>query len=512
MNHRGIGLLLAALFTLFSLSAALAAPDRFDNQVRDAVPDPENTYNFSFNNFVVNTEGPVTSERSTHQLLRFGYQFSDKLNASFHFGSHDLSGGLGLTSPIFSNLDSAQSYGVQLDMNLLNEPAVPAGPEDGSVWTPGSAFSIGFIGNSYSLDRSGVGETETELGAYLAYSTDLTEELRGHTYFSTSRLTGDNASGSANRVGAGLDYLLMGGDRPLVLMANGIIDIYNFRQPQFNTSRISRFDFGLRYKLAREWDAQLGWSTFNDSEEDSSGSGIFAGINWRSIKDPCHCGNCSKCGFADEEIQPTMDVDAAPSQASIDAAVVAAAANLSWDPADTPMMELDYPENYDRTEVEQGLRGADAEALRVTASAASEPDSDPGQAIDTEEVIAGDDGIAIPLFPEEPEYSPALPSADGDSAAPGLSLQSDTETAESAEAAADQQPGDVEVQLPAADEEITELQSFMPRATPLDARLSRAPAITIDNKVSTGIADACSRYLFIRLAGLPRQLMARAGN
>lgn len=489
---------------MFACSVALAAPDRFDNQVRDAVPDPENTFNFSFNHFVVNTEGPVTSENSSHQLFRLGYQFSDKLNASFHIGSHDLSGGLGLTNPIFSNLDSAQSYGLQLDMNLLNEAAIPAGDQDGSVWTPGSAFSIGFLGNVNQLDRSGIGESETELGAYLAYSTDLTEEMRGHTYFSTSRLTGDNASGSANRVGAGLDYLLMDGDKPLVLMANGIIDIYNFRQPQFNTSRISRFDLGLRYKMAREWDAQLGWSTFNDSEQDSSGSGIFAGINWRSIKDPCSCGICSVCVDANEEGDAAPAVENNEPQIKIDAAMQAAAANLSWDPADTPVMELSFPENYNRESVEQGLHGSPGQDEFLAESGSGQNESASSDA-----EPSGNDGIVIPLFPEDSQRQ-AASLADPENV---INIQPEPQSLP------EQYPAEATMPVPESpidpgtdSDETVELQSFAPSPTPASAQLSRAPAIPAASSGAGGIADACSRFLFMRLAALPRQLLARGSN
>jgi hypothetical protein len=503
--HRGIGLLLAVIILLLACNAALAAPDRFDNQIRDAVPDPENTYNFSLTHNIVNTEGPVTSESSSHQLLRFGYQFSDKLNASFHFGSHDLSGGLGLTNPIFSNLDSAKSYGLQLDMNLLNEPAIPAGDQEGSIWTPGSAFSIGFLGNVHQLDRSGIGESETELGAYLAYSTDLTEEMRGHTYFSTSRLTGDNASGSANRVGAGLDYLLMDGDKPLVLMANGIIDIYNFRQPQFNTSRISRFDLGLRYKMSREWDAQLGWSTFNDSEQDSSGSGIFAGLNWRSIKDPCKCGTCSICSSEQADESQAPDAQINEPQINIDAAMQAAAANLSWDPADTPVMDLSYPENYNRANVEQGLHGNSGNEAYLAEVEAAQAD-----VVLPITETSGNDGIVIPLFPEDTERQAAsTDEPDTDPAEKPAAGQLNPELSASDLI----EPDPAESYEPTSEpDNAVELQTFIPLPTPATAHLSRAPAILAASTGAAGVTDACSRFLFLRLAGLPRQLLAASGT
>ncbi|MCB1218452.1 hypothetical protein KDL44_13780 [bacterium] len=531
MRLWGIRLLAAAMISLTCVGAATAAPDRFDNQIPDAVPDPENTANISFGLLNVNTEGPVTSERSAHQLLRFGYQFSEKLHASFHFNNHDLSGGIGLTNPVFSDLDSAKSYGLRLEMNLLNEPAKPAGPDNNPAWTPGSAFMIGFEGNIYDLDRSGIGEQETELGAFLSYSTDLTEEMRGHTYFSTNRLTGDNSSGSKNRVGAGLDYLLQGGERPLVLMANGLIDIYNFRQPQFNASRISRFDLGVRYQMSREWNAQLGWSTFNDSEQDSSGSGLFAGINWRNIKDPCHCGSCTTC--TNGQPQPA-EGEQPPAQALVDNQREEAAARLAWNPQDVeepPLMALSYPEQYDRGGLEQGLRGESAPAEhsgRMAASATQDTAADnlpAGSAAPAVEIALadqsaspaseGDDsdnGIEIPVFPDPEPHLEAradlmvrpVSSAQG---LPEDSVINDIEGLDNAlvdNADHAMESGNTEEADNAAD-----VQGFMPQATPADALLSRAPTRSnAGNAAGDGIADACSRFLYLRLAAVPRRLLA----
>ncbi|MDQ3023847.1 MAG: hypothetical protein M3R04_05610, partial [bacterium] len=95
-------------------------------------------------------------------------------------------------------------------------------------------------------------------------------------------ISGDTHTGSVNRIGAGLDYNLTSGRHPLTLMANAVLDVYNFRQPTFNTSRITSFDVGLRYGLTENLYTTLGWMTYNDSENDSTGSGIFAGLQWLS--------------------------------------------------------------------------------------------------------------------------------------------------------------------------------------------------------------------------------------
>lgn len=261
-------------------SRALAAPERLGDWVPDATPDQSGAWSFSYNRMQLDLEGGLTAERTAHDFYKLRYTFNPKTAVTLRYTHDDLAGGSGLLMPLFDGMDSAVSYEVDLGMNLVNIAAIPADPSKNQPFAAGSSFGLGIAGTRFTLEQGAVTQDETMLKAYLIYSTDLTEDLRAHTVFSSGRLSGDAQSGSANRVGAGLDYALSSGEHPLTLMANGIIDIYNFREPSFNTSRVSRFDVGLRYRVARSWYANIGWATLNDSESDKSGSGLFAGINF----------------------------------------------------------------------------------------------------------------------------------------------------------------------------------------------------------------------------------------
>jgi len=115
-----------------------------------------------------------------------------------------------------------------------------------------------------------------------------------------------------NRVGAGLDYTLNGGGHPLVLMADAVLDVYNFRAPTFNTSRITSFDVGARYGFNRNLYGSLGWMTYNDSENDASGSGTFAGLQWISDGSNCEICEPANVACAGEGATPPPPPPAAP--------------------------------------------------------------------------------------------------------------------------------------------------------------------------------------------------------
>jgi hypothetical protein len=299
MNNNLRGWLFPILIGALVTGMAHAAPDRLNDDVPDAIPDHPGAVSLSYGYEGLSLDSPGSGERTSHMYYRGRYTFSDKVAASFRVTDHDLAGGLGLISPLLDYQDSAKSYTLDLTLNLLNVPATPADPDNEVAFAAGSAFNAGVSGTQYQLDAGGLSRDETLMKAYLMYSTDLTEEMRAHTYFSTGRLSGDTHTGSMNRVGAGLDYALIDGRRPLTLMANGILDIYNFREPSFNTGRVSRFDLGMRYRVSRDWYASVGWVTANDSENETSGSGIFAGLNF--ISHPGKHDDCVACGTAGEE-------------------------------------------------------------------------------------------------------------------------------------------------------------------------------------------------------------------
>lgn len=365
---------------------ALAAPDRLNDDVPDAQPDMDGALNATYGFQSLQLEGPLNSEQTAHQLFKLRYSFNPHVYGAFRYEQNDLAGGLGLLTPIYNNADSASSMSFDLGLNLLNVAPVPEDKAKNQVWAAGSAFGIGLSGTQYALDKGAISETDTLIKAYLVYSTDLTEEMRAHTYFSSGRLTGDSASGSVNRIAAGLDYNLSPGCRPLVLMANGILDVYNFRQPTFNTSRITRFDFGLRYRFADDWYANLGWATLNDSENDASGSGIFASLNF--VDGPPCCEPC---------IEPPPPPPADPAAAPAEAPKTSQALPLE----DGLLLAADdQPPSLMAQSPAGQASAADTKSAASTAAAGS---ALPGNELvsDSGEAAIESDGILIPGFPEE---------------------------------------------------------------------------------------------------------------
>jgi hypothetical protein len=372
---------------------ALAAPDRLGDGVPDAFPDKPRALSFGYSHESIQLEGPLTEDRVAHDYFRLRYTLNPRTAVSFRYGSHDLTGGLGLTTPLFDNRDGAESYTLDLNLNLLTVPATPADPDKGVEYSAGSAFGLGISGTQYQSDMNDLASDDSLLRAYLVYTSDLSPEMRAHTIFSTARLTGDNQSGSVNRVGAGLDYTLIGGRRPLVLMANGVLDVYNFREPQFNTSRVSRFDVGLRYRVAEDWYASVGYITVNDSEDDSSGSGIYAGVQFVDEPSPPK----PECPEVEEEA-PADQGEAPPEPTAGDQPPAQASAAI---PAEQPALMAVVPAPDSDGPVAEDV----AETGSAATAAAAEPDA--GSAADTD----GPDwemGVEIPPFPEQrPRHTPA---------------------------------------------------------------------------------------------------------
>jgi len=326
MRYRLRGIFLLACACVLALPVgAFAAPDRLNDDVPDAVPDESGAFAFSYGHEMLDLEGVLTSSRTAHDYFKLRYTFSPKISAALRYSTHDLVGEYGLLTPLFDGQDKADVFSFDLNLNLLNVPMTPADPDNEVSFEAGSSFGLGLVGGVYQLDQGGLSQQDSLLKAYLAYSTDLTEEMRAHTYFSTGRISGDSHTGSVNRIAAGLDYTLIGGRRPLVLMGNGILDIYNWRKPEFNTSRISRFDVGLRYQFARDWHATVGWVTINDSENDASGSGLFAGVNFVEAPKP-PCIPCPPLEEVEQQGSPSPETTAAlPPQAEQPKEEVAAA-------------------------------------------------------------------------------------------------------------------------------------------------------------------------------------------
>jgi hypothetical protein len=331
---RWICAVLVAYTCTLPFYAVFAAPDRLNDEVPDAVPDPEGTWSFGYGYQGIGLDGPLTDSDSTHSQFKLRYTFSPDAAGSVYYRQHSLSGNVGVVNPVFDNQDEATAYGFDLRLNLLNEASRYEKADDPKSFVAGSAFDAGVSLERLLLNAGTLDQSDMLLRAYLAYSTDLSEQLRAHTFFSTGRISGDTHTGSVNRIGAGLDYQLSDGEHPLTLMADAVLDLYNFRQPTFNTSRITSFDVGLRYGINENLFASLGWMTYNDSENDASGSGLFAGLQWLT-------DSGAYCEPTDEEA-PAGDFIVEPDPASAIPPVETAAAAAPEVPP-TPAAEAPSP-------------------------------------------------------------------------------------------------------------------------------------------------------------------------
>ena len=457
--HARSGLLGALLATSILIALpAYAAPERLSDIIPDAVPDLEGRLNVSWNHQQLDLEGPFSDSSSTHDYLKLKYTFSPTTAGSIRYGTHDLSGDMGIISPLFNSKDSATSLEFDFAFNLLNMDAVPADTVNNIPFGAGSALNLGLSATFFQLDAGPISQNETLLKAYLAYSTDLTEELRAHTYFSTGRLSGDEASGSVNRIAAGLDYEIIGGCRPLVLMADGALDVYNFRQPSFNTSRLSQFNVGLRYRFAQKWYGTLGWQTVNDSESDSSGSGLFAGLNFVDEED-CYCESCLAGGSHGEapveevilnESLPAPEVPAEgppPAELPAEASVEPPAAPEETAAAEPPMMNT-----------------TEQPAAAVASAAAEETAPSSETAVDGEG-LPGDEPATQPLTdPTVGEDAASLDESTDPLLTDATELLAGGTTASAPAAGAD-----------AAGVTIPPFPRELPRFTPIDAVFVRPP-------------------------------------
>lgn len=365
-----------ALAAALTSQLALAAPPRLGDDVPSAFPDQPNAISFGWDHESIQLEGPLATNDVTHDYFRLRYAVNPKTAVTFRYGTHELGGAVGLASPIFDGKDSAESYQLDLALNLHSVPATPADPDKEVEFAAGSAFTMGVSGTQYQSDIGQLTEDQSLLKAYLLYTTGLSPEMRAHTVFSSARLSGDGYSGSVNRVGAGLDYTLIDGRRPLTLMVNGIIDVYNFREPTFNTSRMSRFDVGLRYNVAEDWFASAGYVTVNDSENDTSSSGVYAGLHYVDMPSP--------------PCEPCEELEEAPEAAPVVAEDTQAAA-----PEETVVAQAETPAaegNGEATPVE-GDGNTEAVLLAAVPEEAAGDEETPTEAADDT------DGVLIPPFP-----------------------------------------------------------------------------------------------------------------
>jgi hypothetical protein len=381
------------------LQAVLAAPDRLDNKLPDAFPDTPGDFAMSLGHEWLDLDGALGSTSTNHDYFKLRYQFNPDLAGSIGYAHHQLGGAEGLLSPLFDNRDSATIWSFDLSMNLLDTPETAANADAKQEYVGASAFNIGVAADIYDTSTGAVSDSTTLLKAYLAYSTDLTTDIRAHTYFSSGRLSGGGRSGSVNTVAAGLDYDLAKGSHPLTLMANGILDIYNFRDPAFDTSRVSRFDLGLRYRFTPGWYGQVGWMTVNDSASDASGSGLFANVNWTGEGDDDDCVDCVPCEPAKPSEPTPAPVAAMPTEEQVATAPDSASEEnrIVASRSEPPLMDSPPALDYPGADIEAGLRGTES----LMASNASENGNEPPLALYT-----GPQENAPENVPAHPEPAP----------------------------------------------------------------------------------------------------------
>ncbi|MBN2083287.1 hypothetical protein JW859_13905 [bacterium] len=453
------------LSALCSITPAWAAPERLSDDVPDAVPDQPHSWSFGYSYEALNLEGPLNNDNVAHDYFKLRYTFNPKTAVTIRYGNHHLNNGLALSNPLFDNCDSAESFSFDLNLNLLNVAAKQENPDENQAFEAGSAFGVGVSGSLFQMDMGDLNSDDSLLRAYLVYTTDLSPELRAHTIFATSRLSGDSASGSMNRIGAGLDYTLIDGRHPLVLMANGVLDVYNFRQPDFNTSRISRFDVGLRYRVAEDWYASLGYTTVNDSENDASGSGIFASVQF--VDEPTPCVECVPLEIPPEETPAPAEqanlppAEPAPSNVILSQPLLADTGEAEAEPAPEPEPEAE-PETKEPATVEDD--DAAAEEPAVT--------EDDGKA--TEESAAAEDETTLL---DDTEKVPASAPGDEEPLGPSGVLVPDLPEDEAARQASDNEPAQqIATQVPSNRPHHTRPEDIMLR-TPTDPNAASIEAL-----------------------------------
>jgi len=222
----------------------------------------------------------LAAGRDVATFFNFGYNINERLQVRGKLIGNELSGVDVLFNPLFSDLSDADGWGVEVRMMLeRTPPAIPATPE--SQFSPGNAFSVVLGFDSLALSAVNVDDGLHRFYGSLLYSTDFTQELHGHTIFTTQHYTSDTKRGNATSLGLGVDYDLYTWDEArsaVQLTANGVIDIYSIRKPTFDTGRVTRFDAGLRLRISDSFSGYAGYEVVNDSLSDRNSQGAFYGV------------------------------------------------------------------------------------------------------------------------------------------------------------------------------------------------------------------------------------------
>ena len=217
--------------------------------------------------------------RDVASYFNFGYALTKRLELRFKLLKNDLSGGDISFNPIFSDLTSADGWGIEFKI-LLDETKAVLPTAESPQFQPGSAFAVALGATAVSLESPTVDSDLNSFYGRVLYSTDFSPELRAHTLFALSHFTSDFRRGNSTTIGLGADYdlLSLGKNGKLQLTANGLMDIISIRKPVFDTGRVTRFDAGLRISLNELVSGYAGWAVINDSFTDTNSQGFFYGV------------------------------------------------------------------------------------------------------------------------------------------------------------------------------------------------------------------------------------------
>lgn len=225
----------------------------------------------SFSEDSVISAGSVTFDR-------LSFFFSPTGEVQLEFGTSDLDGNEGrvIFNPLLDNVSSADltDYGIRIQL----QKNVPPEPEKINL---SSALTVGVKSTPVRLRGPLTDETVRILVAQLIYSTGVTDKLTTHAYFSTGRFTGDFSSGNLNTMGLGADYSVMKGKNyEITFQGNGILNLYSFRRPTFQTVRVTDFNLLANADISNRLSLFIGYGLASDSLSDQSTREKIIGVNF----------------------------------------------------------------------------------------------------------------------------------------------------------------------------------------------------------------------------------------
>jgi hypothetical protein len=192
------------------------------------------------------------------------------------FNNNGTNGGRAVINPFWNNTTSANAWegGFKVVLSKTEPPA-----DTKAQYLP-NGFAVGANYSSASLNGT-VDNTEDFANAYLVYTGALSDKLTAHTYFSSGRFSGDVHGGSLNTIGVGVDYdVAKHRENRLQIQANAKLNVYNFRSPAFNSTRVTDYDVSLNYFIAHDVKAILGYGFIGDSNTNANSNEFFWGLQF----------------------------------------------------------------------------------------------------------------------------------------------------------------------------------------------------------------------------------------